>query len=282
MTRNPKQIAQMRKLIGKIKLSCPDLEYLEHLEEWINWGAWSWPPRLKEVPADKINRCGDVLSGPIFTCEGYEWPMYKDLPMAPFIQLDLKRCSRASGIDFGTGLLQVWYGIDQFMGKDAFIRIVPADQVLKEKLIPVPAEMEKLVNSTPALAGWAEQQWSDKAIQIASYKLRRFTIPHTYTFQEEYTKEIRRLDTDCQRMIKELDLLIEYAQERFSTGLHLMGTFYVVQYSPSEYQASGETPFFCIDGEDSECFNFGDGNGQLFFKKDENGQITFSLDWSCY
>jgi hypothetical protein len=282
MTRNPKQIAQMRKLIGKIKQSCPDLEYLEHLEEWINWGAWSWPPRLKEVPADKINRCGDVLSGPIFTCEGYEWPMHKDLPMAPFIQLDLKRCSRVSGMDFGTGLLQVWFGIDQFMGKDAFIRVVPEDKVDKEKLLPIPAKLGKLVNSTPALAGWADQNWPEKAIQITGFKPRRFTIPRTYKFDEQYEEDIKELNMDCQHLIRELDVLIEYAQERFSTGLHLLGSFYVIQYSPSEYQASGKTPFFCIDEEESECFNFGDGNGQLFFKKDENGQITFSLDWTCF
>jgi hypothetical protein len=284
MARTPKQITQMRKLIYKIKLACPNIEYLEHLEEWINWGVWSWPPRLKEVPAEKINRCGDVLSGPIYSCKGYEWPMHKELPMVPFIQLDLSRCSRVSGIDFGTGLLQVWFGVDQFMGNDAFIRVVPRDYVDKERLLTVPAEIENLemVNATPAFADWVGGKASEKAIQIVGYKPRRFTIPHTYTFKEQYAREIRKLDANCQSMIKELDILIEYAQERFSTGLHLMGTFEEIQYSPSEYQDKSETPFFCFDGEESECFNFGDGNGQLFFKKDVYGRAAFSLDWTCF
>lgn len=290
MARNPKEITQMRKLISKLKAKCPEVDYLEHLEKWVNSGVWCWPPKLKEVPAEKINRCGDVLNGPIYACEGYEWPMYKDLPMVPFIQLDLKRCSRVSGVDLGTGLLQVWFGVGLIMGKDAFIRVVPADQVLKDKLLPIPAfDLEKLFSSTPAYLSWADGgRWITKATQIARYKPRRFTIPHTYTFREEYEhewrkKQLPRLNKDCKQMIKELDSMIKFARKKFETGTHLMGTFYPIQYSPSE----SPTPLFCFDGgvdfdDDLECYNFGDGNGQLFFKKGVNEKITFSLDWSCY
>ena len=278
MARNPKEVTQMRKLFSKLKAKCPEVEYLERLEEWANSGVWSWPPKLKEVPAEKINRCGDVLNGPIYICEGYEWPMYKDLPMVPFIQLDLKRCSRVSGIDMGTGLLQVWFGVGLFMGKDAFIRVVPADQVDKEKLLPVPVfDMEKLGDSTPAYSHWADTGWAhENATQIISYKPRRFTLPHTYTFREEHKDQIRGLSKDCKRMIKELDAMIEYARERFGTGSHLMGTFSSVQYYPSECPP----PLFCFEGG-LECYNFGDGNGQLFFEKNDDGKITFSFDWSC-
>lgn len=280
MARNPKEVAQMRKLIGKMKRNCPDVDYLEELEVWINTGVWSWPPRLKEIPAEKINRCGDVLNGPIYTCEGYEWPMHENLPMVPFIQLDLKRCSRVSGVDLGAGLLQVWFGYDLFMGEDAFIRVVPADQVHKDKLQPVPiADMMKVaeIQKTPAYCHWADTGGRhEKATQIVSYKPRRFTIPHTYTFREEHKEQLLGLNKDCKRMIKEIDSMIVYARERFGTGTHLMGTFSGVQYSPSELP----TPLFCFEG-DVECYNFGDGNGQLVFEKDDNGKITFSLSWSC-
>lgn len=278
MARNPKEISQMRKLISKIKAKCPNVDYLEDLEVWINTGVWSWPPRLKEVPAEKINRCGDVLNGPIYTCEGYEWPMHENLPMVPFIQLDLKRCSRVGGVDLGTGLLQVWFGVDLIMGEDAFIRVVPADLVHKDKLLPVPAfDMEKLKDSTPAYLLWADTGWrATKATQIASYKPRRFTIPYTYAFREDYKEQLLGLNKDCKRMIKEIDSMIKYIRERFRTGTHLMGTFSAVQYSPSELP----TPLFCFDG-DEKCYNFGDGNGQLVFEKDGNGKVTFSLFWSC-
>jgi hypothetical protein len=280
MPRNPKEVTQMRKLISKIKANCPKLEYLEDLEKWVNSGVWSWPPRLKEVPPSKINRCSDVLNGPIYSCEGYEWPTHKDLPMIPFIQLDLRRCSRVSGVDLGTGLLQVWYGFDQFMGKDAYIRVVPADQVHKNKLLPVPAfDIEKMKASFgPAYFHWADTgRRHENATQITRYKPRRFTLPHTYTFRDENMDQTRGLSKECKRMIKELDSMIEFANDRFGTGLHLMGTFSSVQYSPSECP----TPFFCFDGNETECHNFGDGNGQLFFEKTDNGKLTFSFDWSC-
>jgi len=278
MSRNPKEVTQMRKLISKLKAKCPEVEYLERLEEWANSGVWSWPPKLKEVPAEKINRCGDVLNGPIYTCKGYEWPMYENLPMVPFIQLNLKRCSRVSGVDLGAGLLQVWFGVDMFMGEDAFIRVVPADQVSKDKLLPVPVfDMDRLGDSTTAYLYWADTGWRNtKATQITSYKPRRFTLLHTYTFREEHKDQLRGLSEDCKRMIKEIDSMIEGARERFGTGTHLMGTFSSIQYDPSECPS----PLFCFEG-DLEFYNFGDGNGQLFFEKDSNGKITFSLSWSC-
>ena len=289
MARPPKEVTRMRKLISKLKAKCPGVDYLADLEEWVNSGVWSWPPKLKEVPAEKINRCGDVLNGPIYTCEGYEWPMYKDLPMVPFIQLDLKRCSRVSGVDLGTGLLQVWFGVDLIMGEDAFIRVVPAEKVDKNKLLPVPAfDMGKLFSSTPAYLSWActgepsRGCYHEDATQIARYKPRRFTMPYTYTFREEHKDQIRGLSKDCKQMIKELDSMIKFAREKFETGTHLMGAFYPIQYSPSE----SPTPLFCFDGgvdfdDDLECYNFGDGNGQLFFEKSDDGKITFSFDWSC-
>jgi hypothetical protein len=277
MTRNPKEVTQMRKLIGKIKAAYPELDYLEHLAEWVNSGVWSWSPILKELPAERINRCGDVLNGPIYTCKGYEWPMYKDLPMVPFIQLDLKRCSLVSGVDLGTGLLQVWFGFDQLMGEDALIRVVPADQVYKGKLLPVPVDMQNLEQQTPAYSYWADTGlMHENATQISGYRPRRFTLPHTYTFHDEHKDQTRGLSKDGKLMIKELDSMIEFANDRFGTGTHLMGTFSEVQYRPSE----ASTPLFCFDGE-IECYNFGDGNGQLFFEKDDNGKITFSFDWSC-
>lgn len=277
MTRTPKEVTQMRKLIGKLKAEFPDEEYLEYLERWVNSGAWSWPPKLKEVPAEKINRCGEVLNGPIYTCAGYEWPMYKRLPMVPFIQLDLKRCSRVSGVDLGTGLLQVWFGVDLIMGEDAFIRVVPSDKVHKDKLLPVPAfNMKKLGNSTPAYLFWADTGWrATKATQISSYKPRRFALSNTYYFRDKKIEQTLCLNKDLKGMIKELDCLMEFVDERFGTGTHLMGTFSTVQYEPSECS----TPLFCFEGE--ECYNFGDGNGQLFFEKDADGKVTFSLSWSC-
>lgn len=292
--RNPKEVNQTRKLVRKIKKCCPDifdLEGLDSIEENLNCGAWSWSPILKEVPAKRINRCRDVLNGPIYTCEGYEWPVYKDLPMVPFIQFDLKRCSRVSGVDLGTGLLQIWFGCGLFMGKDAFIRVVPADQVHKDKLLPVPAfHMEKLSDSTSAYSYWADAEYDEPATQIVGYKHRRFTLPNIYVNTADSGIDVEHwklskprgkqkrpdLSEECLQLIEQFVELRKYALENWRPRTHLMGTFDTIQYS----QRERAFPLFCFDGE--EKFNFGDGNAQIFFEKDNTGKISFYLDWSCF
>lgn len=279
----------MRKLVSKIKKCCPDLFYLDALEENLNYGAWSWAPIRKEVPVEKINRCGDVLNGPIYTCEGYEWPMYENLPMVPFIQLDLKRCSRVSGVELGTGLLQVWFGVGLIMGRDAFIRAVPADQVHKDKLLPIPAfDMERLLNSTPAYLYWAFD-WDDNyATQIAGYMRRKFTLPDIFlnnmdsgitTIRRKIKSKRKKSDLSekCLQMIEQFVELRKYALKNWRTYTHLMGTFDMIQYSQKERTF----PLFCLTDVD-EFYNFGDaGNGQIFYKKDDSGKLSFYFDWSC-
>lgn len=292
--RSPKEVDQTRKLVSNIKKCCPDifdLDCLGRLEENLNYGAWAWSPILKEVPAKRINRCKDVLNGPIYTCEGYEWPMYENLPMVPFIQLDLKRCSRVSGVDLGTGLLQIWFGCGLFMDKDAFIRVVPADQVHKDKLLPVPAfDMEKLSDSTPAYSYWADPEHAVPATRIAGYKRRRFTLPDIYLDTADSGIDVEHwevrkskgkqkrpdLSEECLQMIEQFVELRKYALKNWGTGTHLMGTFDMVQYSQKERTL----PFFCLTGP-GDIYNFGDGNAQIFFEKDDSGKITFSFDWGC-
>lgn len=292
--RNPKEVNQTRKLVSKIRKCCPDifdLDCLGRLEENLNCGAWSWSPILEKVPAKRINRCKDVLNGPIYTCEGYEWPMYENLPMIPFIQLDLKRCSRVSGVDLGTGLLQIWFGCGLFMGKDAFIRVVPADLVHKDKLLPVPAfDMEKLSDSTPAYSYWADSEDAVPATRIAGYKRRRFTLPDIHLDTADSGIDVEHwelskprgkqkrpgLSDECLQMIGQFVELRKYVLENWRPGTHLMGTFDTIQYS----QRERAFPLFCFDG--AEEFNFGDGNAQIFFEKDNTGKMSFSLDWSCF
>lgn len=296
MEKYPKEIVQMLKLIGKINSSCPLLEdSYEELEDCLNSGAWSWSPLRKRVRASKINRCGDVLNGPIFTCEAYEWPMHKNLPMVPVIQLDLARCSKVSGVDFGTGLLQVWYGHGNFMGKDAFIRVIPAEQVHKSKLLPVPLfDFEKMEDKWNPVASldWAKDYDGKTgfypATQISRYNKRHFTLSSIYVNgkdhqlkqQIETLKRIgsgnKCLSIKCLSMIIQLDELIEYAIKHWGAGTHLMGAFDYIQYSPRRKP----TPLFCFGGS-GDCYNFGDGNAQLFFEKDDSGKISFSFDWSC-
>ncbi len=294
--RNPKELNQMRKLVGMIKISCPGLfsiDNLLELENNLDCGAWSWSPLLKKVPAKKINRCGDVFYGPLYTCDGYEWPMYKKLPMVPFIQLDLKRCSRVSGVDFGTGLLQVWFGFDSLSG---FIRVVPADQVNTNKLLAIPIFNMKKMDKGGTLAGldWAHANMRTNAIQIIGYNHRKYTLPQMYVDNansgiDPKTWKIDKLKKQ-NLSIKNLEMVNKFvefrkcAQKNWKTGTYLMGSFETIQWdSFCKLKKVGEIPLFCMESdEESDHFNFGDGNCQIFYKKDDAGKCSFRLAWNCF
>ncbi len=291
--RNPKELNQMRKLVGMIKINCPGLfsiDNLLELENNLDCGAWSWSPQLKEVPAQKINRCGDIFYGPLYTCDGYEWPMYKKLPMVPFIQLDLKRCSRVSGVDFGTGLLQVWFGFDSL---SELIRVVPADQVSTNKLLAIPAfDMEKM-DEGGTLAGldWAHADMLTNAIQITGYNQRKYTLPQMYVDNadsgiDSETWKINKLNLSIKNleMVNKFVELRKCAQQNWKTGTYLMGTFETIQWdSFCSLKKVGEMPLFCMESDwVSDHFNFGDGNCQILYKKDNAGKCSFRLAWNCF
>lgn len=63
---------------------------------------------LKETSPREMNRLSSMVGGWPYTSQKYPWPMNRDRPFPPFIQLNLKDISSLSNTDLGDGLLQVW------------------------------------------------------------------------------------------------------------------------------------------------------------------------------
>lgn len=251
--------------------------HLKPLESW----AWGWNPILKYVCTKEIDRCGDVLYGPIYTSNYYEWPVHNDYPMIPVIQLDLDHCKEVSGFDLGSGLLQVWNGHKQKL-QDSMIRIIPKNEVNQADALAVPhidCSIETVIDFDwiyDVVEGFDN---SESAIQICGYKKKRFTSQLTQGFKDCYGR-IKDLtaNEDILRKIIEFDTILKENSKNWSpSSCHLFGTFYEIQYSDNERG----TPLFCFDG--NYGVDWGDfGNAQLFFAKDEAGKVTFYMDWSCY
>lgn len=300
----PREIGQMLDLIGHIRDCSPVLErheihgvpiYLELLDSSLRVGAWSWRPVLARMPPNKINRCGNVLNGPLYACNGYEWPMHNDLPMVPLVQLDLKRCSTVAGLDLGSGLLQVWYGAGLFKPEDALIRVIPPEKVQKIALLPIPKFDVDAFEKPMASIDWAEYDKHDKAknsdhffgTQISRFEKARYTLPNIGVARRDSSfKEIisslsseASLSKECLCMMIKLDEMLYEAEKIYSAGTHLMGTFDTIQYSAKDVPI----PLFCFDdGDDPGCYNFGDGNAQVCFARSASGMISYSFHWSCF
>lgn len=86
-------------------------------------------PLLWDVrPAQKIDRLGSVLLGPIYTSKAHPWPLDSEgNPMAPLCQLNTAQLPvPVEGVE---GLVQVWLASTGVAHDDSLIRVIPATEV---------------------------------------------------------------------------------------------------------------------------------------------------------
>lgn len=243
----------------------------------INASCYAFSPNLVIKPAIEIDRFGETLHGPVYTCEKYEWPMESGYPMVPLIQLDLANCSVLGGEKLGDGLLQVFMGHGKYMSSDSLVRIIPRNQVSADKLSPIPIFDETI--KTFQDIDWAfDLNKPTSAIQIEGYSSPTFCMHYMVELQNVVNAEdLISIEVSFEE-IKRFNESLKVCLSKFQMdGSHLFGTF-----SPIQYQASERgKPLFCFEEEDG--FNFGMGNGQIFFEKGKRSKsMIFSFDWSCF
>jgi len=266
-------------------------EFRNDFERRFDSGAWAWDPITKAILDDQVDRLGEVIMGPIYTCAEYEWPSRAGFPMAPLIQLDLEKAGAIGGVNLGTGLLQIWMPHhERYPAKDHFIRKIPREFVAAEKLTPmveIPAEMMPLQTREEVFRDEVSDVRITPAHQIIGYTERRYTSQVCSGIQDTFRKQ--RLKGLCSgtkgvaKRIKAFDKLLKLLRKSGREGCspsncHLFGTFYDVQYLAEDRPP----PLFCFDN-DEFGFMWGDyGTAQLFYKLNPDGEPEFSFDWSCF
>lgn len=244
-------------------------------------GRFGFDPILEAVAPTQLDRLGNILRGPIYTCDGYEWPTESGYPMVPFIQLDLEYCGRISSIDMGTGLLQAFMGHEKFLAMDALIRVVPRSKVGVESILPVPDFFDDIVAFSDI--SWATKDYDAddedcQALQIVGFAPPNFGIPKLEKLRDVSDMALLKSWGLSDSQIRAFDSLAVSLTAKFEpTPFHLFGTFSPIQYGPSEVPEV----LFCF-GSERFGFNFGDGNAQIFYHRRDSGEMLFSFDWSCY
>lgn len=266
---------------GEVDRSLED--FIEDFSQGFASGAWSWRPITKEVADDQVDRLGEVIMGPLYTCHEFPWPEASGFPMAPLIQLDLNKASEIGGVPLGEGLLQVWMP-HEVVSTPLFIRVVPREFVAMSKLTPavvIPEEMAPLQIRDTVWSDEQEEFVPRQSFQITGYEAKRFTCQIAHPIQDNYPVKVLTDAPETQALIKDFDKklkpLIKKGPKGFHPGgCHLFGTFTRVQYA-----ASGvPQPLFCFDSDDLG-FMWGDGgNAQLFYEIGSDGKATFTFDWS--
>lgn len=258
-------------------------DFNEDFTQGFESGAWSWRPITKEVADDQVDRLGEVIMGPLYSCQDFPWPEASGFPMAPLIQLDLHKASEIGGVSLGDGLLQVWMP-HEVVSTPLFIRVVPKAFVDVSKLTPavvIPEEMSPLQIRDTVWNDAQEEFVPRQAFQITGYEPKRFTCQMAHPIQDNYPLKTLTDVPETQKLIKDFDkklkpLLKKGLKGFHPGGCHLFGTFARVQYSANEVPQ----PLFCFDSDDLG-FMWGDGgNAQLFYEIDNDGQVRFTFDWS--
>lgn len=287
----PKEFLELKKEWKKIRSSLSKLDDVgDSIEKLVGYydarlaaSCFAFDPIIESIDQSKIDRLGEVLRGPVYTCSGYEWPVEAGYPMVPLIQLDLGRCGKLGDVGLEDGLLQVFMGHGRISGNDATVRVIPRSEVNVGRLMPVP-EFDSGIKSFAEI-GWATRKYdpddeASQALQIVGYAATRFTMHPMSPFGEMCDMDVEdlvSLDIYPDQVAAFNDLLASLKEKFDASGFHLFGTFYPIQYNATE------RPKVLFSLESERGFNFGyDGNGQIFFNMSKGGVPRFFLDWSCY
>lgn len=291
MKRFPKEISNAYKLWGKFKAESKDFVgeivrewHLEEVDQKFNRSGWARKLDIEVVKTADLDRCGDVLSGPLFVSNSYPWPSTADgHSMLPCMQINLTRCSKLMKTNYGEGLLQLWAHPEAW--KEFSLRVITLDQVSKKNLLKeIPLKKDELPEVSLVPTDWLTD---DKSYAIKGFGPLYFTIQELFIgepFVDSFlAQNIPANHKDGQKKIKNLMRLesafIQAAEsaEKFSPGgHHLGGTFYPIQYFASEKPDM----LFSIDSVNPYLWG-SSGNAQVFYTPLEDGKFKYDFAWSC-
>lgn len=123
--------------------------------------AMAWPLQLS-TPNPGVDRCGSLLSGPLFISANHPWPQTDGRWLEPVVQVDLAWLGAVGDQSLGEGLAQVWTS-----ARTAMVRIIPVHDVCSTALLPPPSvEMGDYHRRTRAVSDSLLPQWLNEGRAI--------------------------------------------------------------------------------------------------------------------
>lgn len=249
-------------------------------EDSFRAASWAWLPDFHVTTPEAINRRGEILLGPLFSSLQNPWPVDEIGPKIPLAQIDLANASRVSDVNLGTGFLQLFCSMGDALGGRVETRVIERDCVENEELVSPPSFPKQFRGF--ASVGWAQDEgapdrllYGKSCLQILGYSQKQFSVWLPSNIAENY--DLSSCSDELKGNITEFDAIQDLNRDRWSPGgFHLFGCFYPIQYYPGDRGAV----LFTFESEYG--FNVGDGQGQIFYKLDEEYGPFFDFDWACY
>lgn len=143
----------------------------------------SLSPRLKKIARGRENRLNDIATGLMFTSEKHPWPCgplqlegefggtpkalgpRNGAPLAPYLQVDLRRLGQSAGRNVGSGVLQIWSEeIYQWL------RVIPHREFRENALLPVSEEQLQVFDDELEFVSWSLDDDDDCAYEMTAWK----------------------------------------------------------------------------------------------------------------
>lgn len=290
MPLNPKKFNDAHRAWLKIKADAVDYldqRDVDRLDLLFLRAGWARRPFVNRVPLDELDRCGDILSGPLFASEKPPWPVNSNgLYMLPCLQINLTECSRVMQAEYGTGMLQVW-GDQEDVAK-FYLRLIPKRDVQEKYLIHGHPLINQIAGNKNFIipTDWLEE---DAAWTVSGYGDLYFTSQRLFNGEplinryeiEQISPLDKALYSKAKRIYRLEDRYIELVDGLDSlfdpSGHHVGGTFYPIQYGAADMPQM----LWSIGSEYPYCWG-DEGNAQIFYEKLDDGTLSYSFKWSSY
>jgi hypothetical protein len=230
----------------------------------IEFSAEGFAPNLTWTAVADLDRSCSMFAGPFYTSSRHPIPVISGRMLAPIVQLDLKEITELSGFQLGEGLLQLWCDTDWMNSDRGLVRVIPPDEVIAAEMTHFDFVSSLDDDDIAPMPEMLRYNTEDDEIQVISgYTSVGLQCQTSYllgVYSEEVPEEVLAPILDEVERFQELT--------EVKNDLHLMGSFYPIQYSAVDVDG------FCL-------INFRDwascANAQVIFKIYERGEMSFSF-----
>jgi|SaaInl8_200m_RNA_FD_contig_123_9424_length_6954_multi_5_in_0_out_0_4 predicted DNA-binding WGR domain protein/3-methyladenine DNA glycosylase AlkC len=238
----------------------------------------AWGPITKQCKDIKnIKREGDMFGCFPWTSKSYPWPSYKnienkDVYMSPGIQIDLREMTELCKEDLGDGLLQLWFPEDS--SESEVIRVISRKTLEIESPDSTYYNFESGGVVEVGEGCWGEMShlgWAIKDYKMIGIQTDNYFF---YSF-EDYENELHDRTLEIASEISEL------MYEMHVNDTSFFGVPDPIQTNWIEFYDKGDRNLLSLSSKEYFCLGT-DDTGQVMYKKEDNGEISFSFYWSHY
>lgn len=231
-----------------------------------------WDLALQRVALSELARDRSILNGPLYTTNKYPWPIDGEKFMLPIVQLDLAEVSALSGINLGSGLVQLWQS-----GVEMHTRIIPDRDVCPASSdIPTFIPNVNMEGFHFKIGSSGVPPFIADCHHVVGYKGPYIFGPTNLDdFLERFILSAR-CTTSLRSSFKALKRTVDEGRKSFRQSNRVFGSFDPINEQPED------RPPALFSSDDDTILNTGDAGTIALYYEQACAGAKFSGSFDCY